>query len=201
MALPSKRPSSITTTTIMRAVIAAGTLATAGTITKPPTMRRMLTIRNPTTAAPTTTQAAGTPSASPARAFLFVGYFGGTLLFGDGFVVNRRNGSVLNSGSLVFLAHQVGSTALVDLPAGVARASPTFDLRLHSLQLFVDREEILDLAPRVRKNLVDGVYAVKTRIAIRHRQDFFVVLGLIEHVQHPDGAHFHHAARKTRLID
>ncbi len=101
---------------------------------------------------------------------------------------------VLNPLSEIVLA-TVGDSA-----ACFAGPFPTFDLSLDSLQFFVDGEEVLNFAPGMREHLIDGVNALKARIAVGYGEDLLIALGVIEHLQHADRPCFHHAAGKARLV-
>jgi len=91
--------------------------------------------------------------------------------------------------------------AHADEVTGFAWTAPSSHFRAFSFQLFIDREEVLDLAKVVRKNLVHGVNLIEARVAIGYREDFLVGLILVHHVQEPDRAHGDEDAGIAGLVD
>src|SRR5262245_34290094 len=77
---------------------------------------------------------------------------------------------------------------------------PAGDFRLLALEFLVDGKEMLDLTQGVGKDLGAILYLAVQRVALGDGQDFFVLLALVNHAQHADGADFHQASGKARRL-
>jgi hypothetical protein len=77
---------------------------------------------------------------------------------------------------------QVVVAALDNYFAGGLQAPPTEGGRRAAFQLLINREEMLDFMPDMRKDLIDIVDLGITGIAVWNGQDFLIVFPAVDHL-------------------
>jgi hypothetical protein len=75
---------------------------------------------------------------------------------------------------------------------------PSGDFSFLAFQIFINREEVLDLAQLVGEDLGAVINAAIEGIALGYSQNLFVLLTLVDHAQNADRADFHETSGKTR---
>src|SRR5437879_1150321 len=90
---------------------------------------------------------------------------------------------------------------LVDASSSATGITPADNLRLLPLQFLIDLKRVIDSTQHVRIKLVVIAYIFVNRIGYANPQHLFVLLTLIDHLEHTHGPDGHYATGKAGCID
>ena len=88
-----------------------------------------------------------------------------------------------------------------DLVAGEGGVAPAFDFDALAFEVFVDGEEVGDLAEHVGVDLGEVPDVLVAGVVLADAEDLLVAEALVEHFEHADGADLHDAAGKAGRVD
>ena len=90
---------------------------------------------------------------------------------------------------------------LEDFGTGERGVAPAFDFDSFSFEIFVDGEEVGDLAEHVRVDFGEVPDVFVAWVAFADAEDLLVAEALVEHLEYADGANLHDAAGKAGGVD